>query len=41
MPLKELDFPELIQTDEYDCGATSLESVIVYYWIKNTWEIDH
>ncbi|MEK6823917.1 MAG: cysteine peptidase family C39 domain-containing protein [Nanoarchaeota archaeon] len=32
--MKILDFPELCQTYEYDCGATALEAVFIYYGIE-------
>lgn len=30
----ELQFPELRQTYEYDCGAKSLQAILAYYGIK-------
>lgn len=32
--MKILEFPELRQTFEYDCGAQALQSVFVYYGIE-------
>lgn len=32
--MKKLNFPELRQTYEYDCGAKALQSVLVYYGIE-------
>jgi ABC-type bacteriocin/lantibiotic exporter with double-glycine peptidase domain len=32
--VKQLDFPKLRQTFEYDCGANALESILVYYGIE-------
>ena len=34
-----LNFPELRQTYEYDCGASALQSVLVYFGIKKREEI--
>jgi len=31
--MKILDFPELRQTFNYDCGAKALQSVLAYYGI--------
>lgn len=31
---KILDFPELLQTDIWDCGASALQGVLLYYGIK-------
>lgn len=32
--MKQLDFPELRQTYEWDCGAKALQSVLTYYGIE-------
>lgn len=32
--MKELDFPKLRQTYEWDCGAKALENVLTYYGIE-------
>lgn len=37
--MKILDFPELRQTYEYDCGAKSLQAVLAYYGIEIREEI--
>ncbi len=29
-----LDFPELRQAYDYDCGATALEAILAYYGIE-------
>jgi predicted double-glycine peptidase len=34
MKLKILDFPELRQLFDYDCGASALQSVLTYYGYK-------
>lgn len=33
-PIVKLDFPELRQVTSYDCGATSLQQVLIYYGIE-------
>jgi ABC-type bacteriocin/lantibiotic exporter with double-glycine peptidase domain len=37
--MKQLDFPELKQTNEYDCGAKALQAVLTYYGIEIREEI--
>lgn len=37
--MKLLDFPELRQTFEYDCGAKVLQAILVYYGIELREEI--
>jgi len=32
--MKILDFPELVQTYDYDCGAKALQAVLAYYGIE-------
>lgn len=32
--MKLLDFPELVQTYQYDCGAKVLQSILYYYGIE-------
>lgn len=32
--MKQLDFPELRQTYEYDCGANALQATLAYYGIE-------